>query len=394
MGWREQYREGSFRNVPFFVERTEGAFGRRAVTHQFPARDDPTTEDMGRRARNFSFEVYLLGEDYFDQRDRLIAAAEKGGPGKLVHPYFGTLEVVCTRCSVRESRAELGIVRIELSFVEAGVADTPGVTLNAKAAADAAKRNILAELEAWFQAKFKGLNEAFAKIENALATLDAAYATIDEVKTVVADVAEFQRTITALREAPAALLSSGADLVRSLTGTIAYGTYPTEGVFLIDRDNAPAQFEEMRGLFAFAPAGTADPDDDAQLIADVTQSIAVACAGGMVAETVYATFEDAKSASDIVLEQIDLLLDTERFSDEVHEAFRVQRVGIMDDLDTRSETLSRLAQKTLPEGVPALVLSNELYGSPDREQDILDRNQIDHPGFVPARVPLDVVIDA
>jgi prophage DNA circulation protein len=394
MGWREQYRNASFRNVKFFVERTESTFGRRAVVHEFPARDEPTTEDLGRKARRFTVEAYLLGDDFFDQKESLIRAAEKAGPGQLIHPYYGTLQVVCMGCSIRDTRTELRMTRIEMSFVEAGASDTPGTALNAKASANLIKVDILAELEAWFQAKFGKLAEAFAKLDNVINTVNAAYATIDGVKALVSDVAEYRRKLDTLLAAPASLVASGADLVRSFTDLVAFGTYPTAGDFVITPFNAAEQFKEMRKFFDFITAGPADPADDATTVADVMQAIAVGTAGGMIAETPYVTYEDAKLAVDIVLAQIDALLDTGRMSDEVHEAFRIQRVSIVNDLDARSENLSRLVTKVLPEGIPAIVLSNELYGDVEGEQDILDRNGIDHPGFVPARVDLDVVIDA
>ncbi|MFX9939048.1 DNA circularization N-terminal domain-containing protein, partial [Acinetobacter baumannii] len=64
MTWRDQLRPASFRGVPFHVTQATGTFGRRSVTHEYPFRDLPYVEDLGRRARTLRIEALLLGEDY------------------------------------------------------------------------------------------------------------------------------------------------------------------------------------------------------------------------------------------------------------------------------------------------------------------------------------------
>lgn len=125
MGWLDSYRQASFRGVPFFVEGHDADFGRRQVTHEFPQRDTPYTEDMGRRARTYSVEAYLIGDDYPAQRDRLIAATETAGFGELVHPYLGNMQVDCTGLRVSERSNEGRMCRVSLTFVEAGQAKFP-----------------------------------------------------------------------------------------------------------------------------------------------------------------------------------------------------------------------------------------------------------------------------
>ena len=63
----------------------------------------------------------MVGDDCFDQRDRLIDALNKPGPGTLVHPTYGELKV-CVDGEVRvsTSKSEGRIVRFDLKFVEAG----------------------------------------------------------------------------------------------------------------------------------------------------------------------------------------------------------------------------------------------------------------------------------
>ncbi|HGW7256049.1 TPA: DNA circularization N-terminal domain-containing protein, partial [Escherichia coli] len=99
-GWREKLLEASFRGVPFKVEEESAGTGRRVETHEYPNRDKPYTEDLGKVTFRPSITAYVVGDDCFDQRDRLIDALNKPGPGTLVHPTYGEMKV-CVDGEVR-----------------------------------------------------------------------------------------------------------------------------------------------------------------------------------------------------------------------------------------------------------------------------------------------------
>lgn len=84
------------------------------------------TEDLGKITFRPSITAYVVGDDCFDQRDRLIDALNKPGPGTLVHPTYGELKV-CVDGEVRvsTSKSEGRIVRFDLKFVEAGELSYP-----------------------------------------------------------------------------------------------------------------------------------------------------------------------------------------------------------------------------------------------------------------------------
>src|SRR5689334_1577526 len=125
----------AFRGVPFHVDTAERAGGRRTARHEYPFRDEPFVEDLGRKARAFPVEGYVVGPDYLVQRDALIAALEdERGPGTLAHPYYGNVSVVCTQFRVRESSADGGMARFAVDFEQ--TASTPSVPVATPAAAD------------------------------------------------------------------------------------------------------------------------------------------------------------------------------------------------------------------------------------------------------------------
>src|SRR5215472_18763971 len=122
---------GSFRGARFRVDSYSTEIGRRADVREYPLRNIPQAEDLGRKARRFQFTAYVLGDGWEFARDELLNACEADGPGLLVHPFHGEHEVVCESCTVSESR--VGGVRycaFELGFVEAGEYDSPNYEPN------------------------------------------------------------------------------------------------------------------------------------------------------------------------------------------------------------------------------------------------------------------------
>jgi prophage DNA circulation protein len=71
MGWKDNLLPASFRGVAFFYEDTSREGGRRLANHEFPLRDENYLEDLGLRAKVHRIRGYVLGDDYFSDRDAL-----------------------------------------------------------------------------------------------------------------------------------------------------------------------------------------------------------------------------------------------------------------------------------------------------------------------------------
>jgi prophage DNA circulation protein len=110
--------------VPFRVDVDAKAGGRRIAMHEFPKRDTPWAEDMGRRARRFAITAYIifspLEPDFEARRDALEAQLDIEGAGQLVHPTRGTSRVVVDTYSMTERRERGGIAEFDIVFLEAG----------------------------------------------------------------------------------------------------------------------------------------------------------------------------------------------------------------------------------------------------------------------------------
>jgi prophage DNA circulation protein len=126
----------SFKGAYFHVEQQGRSSGRRTVVHEYPKRDTPYSEDMGRHAIRYQMTGYVIEMDrrnelnYQVAKNRLIRALESEDAGQLRDPYmpatehleFAALLFMCERYTVTETRERGGYAQFEMMFVEAGVA--------------------------------------------------------------------------------------------------------------------------------------------------------------------------------------------------------------------------------------------------------------------------------
>jgi len=125
MNSKTPYQPASFRGIAFHVESTSSEIaGRRAVIHEYAGRDKSYPEDLGLKAKSFSITAYVLGKNYQEKRDALIKACTEKNTAELVHPYLGTLEVLCTSCTVSEGKDTGFMASFSLSFALAPMKST------------------------------------------------------------------------------------------------------------------------------------------------------------------------------------------------------------------------------------------------------------------------------
>ena len=125
MSWRDALRTASFRGVPFHYLDTSLEGGRRAVLHEFPLRDTPSSEDLGCRAKRFSIRAYVDGDGYMAARDALQTALDAAGPGTLVHPYRGNISVQIDKYRLSELNERGRYAAFDIECFESGTQPSP-----------------------------------------------------------------------------------------------------------------------------------------------------------------------------------------------------------------------------------------------------------------------------
>lgn len=108
--------KGSFRNVPFLIykeQRERG--GRNIVKREYPLRESGGADDLGPKLPAFTFTVIVQGDDAQAQRKALRDALYAPGAGELIHPDYGTLNVLIDNFESRYNVSEQRVVEFTIN---------------------------------------------------------------------------------------------------------------------------------------------------------------------------------------------------------------------------------------------------------------------------------------
>lgn len=401
----ESLREATFRGVPFEVESADESGGRRLARHEYPLRDVPYAEDLGRKAGEWSIEAYIVQGrkyDYAKARDALRDALKERGPGTLMHPTLGDITVAVDSYRLKESTREGGYCTFSITFVEPGQPESPTSKADtahaAKAAGQAARAAGLLE----FPKLYIPLPQELLACAAALAEgveLAMAYLTLPQQ--IIAEALGYAQSLVAQ---PLALAGALYGMFGQLLGSL-----PLEEAKALGYAGP-----EVAPAFMVAPSDSiASPTfqggyhrDSAALNSllfrnPVTHTASITALRQQVAQTLlledalatatrdYATADDALAARTATLEGLDVVAPV--LTDSLFAAHAGVRLAVAQDLTTRGGQLPRVRRVTLPATVPALVAAYSVHGDAKREAEIVSRNRIRHPGRVPGNTLLEVL---
>jgi len=385
MSWRDNLRPASFRGVPFQVDTLGGKNGRRAVLHEYPQRDEPFAEDMGRRARRHSLQAFVLGDDYIAQRDRLLTALEEFGPGLLVHPTKGSLTVQVEEVSTSESKAEGGFCQFDISFFEAGQRQFPASTADTRWQVDQRAGALGGAQRGRFARLFNLRGPDFLR-QGAMQRLLPALDQLSGLGRLlpVNQGAGFQRS---LRGVPGMLDASGpGDTISEALG----GLFDMLGGAGLGR---PAM-SGLRGLGGYAPytldsspvltASRKQATRNSDMIDGLVRALALGAEARTGIDVDWQVHDDAIMWRDDfggrVQAEADLAQD-----DSVFLGLTDLHRSVRSDIAARALLLPRLRPVQPASPVPAAVLAYRLYGTDGDAEAITRRNGVMHGGFLPPR---------
>lgn len=400
MAWRDELRPGSFRGVPFLMESNNEDLGRRAVQTEYPGRDDPYPEDMGRKAWADSLKVFVVGEDHLQQAAALKAALNAFGPGELVHPYWGAMQVQIGKVSLSHSSREGGKSSFTIEVMEAGQQPTPSVipVTDAKLAASSeeAQTTLIDDFMQVFSIADlpQGLiDELAVRYNDALNLLVPVRGSVSTVL----DAASQVRKIAALLADPRALVDQ---LLADVYGMLGLSS-PTSRAPSFHAPTSPSveRIQDVLGRLPSVEATRlvpANPTPSRQhqvvtqgQILDLVQGTVVITSGTASSQVDYRDREqaaDVQTAFEQVLEQVEL-----KVSDALYEALQQVKVDMVADLSGRGAGLPSVTRLMPERTLPTLVHAYRLYQDATRADQLASRNNLENPLFVPAKVWMEVV---
>lgn len=395
--WRDRLLPAKFRGVEFDVLVTDAQLGRRAALHEYPGRDKPWVEDLGRKARVVTLDAVLVGADCLERRDSLLKVLEEPGAGKLEHPTLGEMQATLTDCRLAESTAEGRMVRFGLVFVEAGeltwpraAASTPNqVAGKCEAALAAAKSAFAGGL------KIGGLPDFIAgsatSVLGGLASQVRAVA--GTVQAALAPLAELQRQVDAFNAdlitlvyEPAKLGNGVVDMVQQLVRGVAQTPFDA-----LAMTKTMWRFGTLQVDLGGASAKRAIELTNQVEMARLVRTTAVAEAARAASTLAFDSYEDAASLRDDITDAMDELL-LAIADDDAFDTLRALRAAAVADITARGADLTRLSRHTPLGTLPVLVLAQQLYADATQADDVLARNArlVPHPLFVRGGVDLEV----
>ncbi|QWL64915.1 DNA circularization protein [Aeromonas jandaei] len=408
----------SFRGVAFKVDSDDLQVGRRTVLHEYPGRDTPSVEDMGRETREYSISAYLIGPDYIAERDRLIEALEQAGPGELVSPWYGRMNVVVMgKQRISHSKADGGMCVVSFTFVESGEDEWPTSTPTGSSLLAGRSTSLLDRAQSAFASAFglDGLPEWMSM------------ATVEHASNLLGDVADMlssadgkmssamrlmQGDLGVLMPPPSTAWVFSRRLADVLDAGKGSSTTASSLLSLSNRTAAASQTQSARPIGVWPTSAQDKQQADrlvnsvselvrVNLIASSAQAVALMpppnqptstparapALDSVVVETPskavdMPTHDELEDTRQTVIAAIDK--ESERTTDDgVYQALRDLRRELVSTLRQQQQHSSKLVTRTPSDTVPALVLAAEWYDDASRADELIAKNNISHPGFVP-----------
>lgn len=376
MSWQDELQQASFRDETFYIERHEAQGGRRVASHEYPARDKPYTEDLGRKQRRYTLQAFVIGGNYIQSRNALMRALEQRGPGILVHPYLGRLSVNIDSYNLSESTEKGGLATFTIQCVESNDKPAPSAAVNTQAVLqNACKKLDEANIEA-FEKRFKVKNQLQAVIKKVE----------DKLAAIASELDEKQRELIALVAAPKDLAQRLINRVANLAASLKSTAQTLERLVK----------KPVRWPLVQTEAAQSSQSNDYAL--DTLMTIAtISYLAASAAETEWQASSDAKAFHTQLFSVIDEVISApspnrQPIEDELYIALMNVQAALLEDIETRSLQLPNVSRIELPSTLPSLVVCFNQYGELSQENTLILRNKIAKPGFMPAHTPLEVLL--
>lgn len=431
-GWRDGIFEGTWRGQKYLYKEVKSRIGRRTVLTELPGKDaKPVVEDMGPATNIFTLDLFVMGEDYDVDRDALRKAFNTAGPGKLVHPYWGPMDVtVHGEVDVTETTAQGGKATFhatfvqdgaELELVEARPTDIVVIEITSKLTSIAEEEfDELSDFEAAIASVFAAFNEAVQAVSSAInkvqGKIAAALQAINNASAAITAVSE--NTVSLLntpKAFAAAMTNMFVQVVSGITDIgVAYQTafdffegedaLPSEGNVIAARARVTAlytaatDFLSVTAGFPVLPSGTAQQQRikaaNQAALQRLTRVSALTSCSQIAVTLDYESFEQAQKVREALAALIDQLVADDELSDNLYGPLCNLRAALTDHFARVGSELPEIIDYKPGATLPVLVVAYRLYGDSTREVDILARNpQIRDPSALPADDTIQVIAD-
>lgn len=417
--WRDNIQLASFRGKLFNVDLNTMKFGRRVVLNEYPFKDGPFAEDLGRIGRVFTFTAFIDDrtagvvtgaggsthkQGYFQTRDELIDAIENDSTiGTLVLPTLGKRRVRPSECSVTFSNTVGGMEALELKFVEAGEATFPEADINtvettqsfAQITTDAVieeagkkvdftpkipeTTEIIQDPDILIDESIEIPNTYVAAIEIALETGEQVAEQVDEFTRILEDYSANLRTN--LFEAENFFTDTDSMLV-DLRGI--WGDEELADAYNSFKDIFDTTVDNIGTIIDLVTPGRDQQDMNNQGIKDGFRNLLIGQMCNITTEEAFESSNQVEARRESLLDSFDQQITNagENFDLDQRDALVELRSSILDHLDSLTGSLPDEIDLSIADVQPVWVIGNDLYADALRGESIMKENNLINPNFI------------
>ncbi len=217
--------KGSFRNVPFLIykeQRERG--GRHIVKREYPLRESGGADDLGPKLPAFTFTVIVQGDDAQTQRKALRDALYAPGTGELVHPDYGTLNVLIDNFESRYNVSEQRVVEFTITAVPQANDTAPDAQQDTAAAltqkTGSGLNSVFNTLADGWSVVSDNLHDLQAMMDTVSEKIDALENTVSSVG-ILQDISAFAASFTAMKGNITSLITSPLRMAQQFAGVFS-----------------------------------------------------------------------------------------------------------------------------------------------------------------------------
>ncbi|EFR0611652.1 multidrug DMT transporter permease [Salmonella enterica] len=217
--------KGSFRNIPFLIykeQRERG--GRNIVKREYPLRESGGADDLGPKLPAFTFTVIVQGDDAQAQRKALRDALYAPGAGELIHPDYGTLNVLIDNFESRYNVSEQRVVEFTINATPQANDTAPdtqkdtATTLATKAGGGL--NSVFNTLADGWVVVSDNLHDLQAMADTVSEKIDALENTVSSVG-IMQDISSFSASFSAMKGNITALITSPLRMAQQFAGVFS-----------------------------------------------------------------------------------------------------------------------------------------------------------------------------
>jgi prophage DNA circulation protein len=401
--YKNKLQEASFRGVKFGVKDVNTTIGRRTLLHEYPMRDDPYAEDLGRKAKEFQINAFVMNPNDYTQSKALESAlSDYSSAGTLVHPTLGQFQVMVKECTHVTNMQEGGIEYFQVTFVETLGNNFPNISIDTQSLIRNRVNSFIDTSNAYFASNFKtagypdfiansainNLNVFTNKFRGLVNFGSARNGDPSSYSRLIAQLNSFENSIPQLISDPKTLASQinqlNSDLNASFSDNIALAMliqgrlyeYGDDFLIIVPTTN----LREIELL------------NQNQLIYLIKAS-SIAMMVKNVSLTSFASADDAISTRDSIDNRAWPLLQTlaDNFADNIYNSLEDVITAMVSDIRVRSTNAATTRTYKIADSLPALVLAYEFLSDATKDSDLIARNNVINPLFVPANSDVKVV---